>query len=166
MYAGAVTPEVGAVPSIYVPRPFRLEVVTLPVSDVDRAARFYAEQLGFALDVDYRPNAGFRVVQLTPPGSAASIQLGVGLTDAEPGSARGGYLVVDDIVAAHRELAERGVAVGAVRHKKSVDWQGDFAPGVDPDRRDYASFFDFADPDGNTWVVQERGHQAPVVAAS
>ncbi|WP_410671548.1 VOC family protein [Amycolatopsis sp. cmx-4-68] len=136
---------------------FRIEVITLPVADVDRAARFYTEQVGFALDVDYRPNRAFRVVQLTPSGSAASVQFGTGLTDAAPGSARGGYLVVADIEAAHRELAGRGVPVGPLRHKKSVDWQGDFAPGVDPDRRDYASFFGFADPDGNTWTVQERG---------
>ncbi|GLY39832.1 hypothetical protein Amsp01_058550 [Amycolatopsis sp. NBRC 101858] len=139
---------------------FSLEVLTLPVADVDRAVRFYTENVGFTLDVDYAPHDGFRVVQLTPPGSAASIQLGVGLTGAAPGSARDHYLVVADIEAAHGELAGRGVPVSAVRHKKSVDWQGDFAPGADPDRRDYASFFDFADPDGNTWIVQERGHTA------
>ncbi len=137
---------------------FSLEVLTLPVADVDRAVRFYTEQVGFVLDVDYAPNDGFRVVQLTPPGSAASVQLGVGLTDAAPGSARDYYLVVTDIEAAHEELAGRGVPVSGLRHKKSVYWQGDFTPGVDPDRRDYASFFDFADPDGNTWTVQERGH--------
>ena len=137
---------------------YRIEVVTLPVSDVDRAARFYTEQVGFTLDVDYRPHNGFRVVQLTPPGSGCSVQLGTGLTDAAPGSARGTYLVVTDIEAAHRELAARGVPVSPVRHKASVeDWQGDYAPGVDPQRRDYASFLDFADPDGNTWTVQERG---------
>ncbi|MFJ7219107.1 VOC family protein [Amycolatopsis sp. NPDC098790] len=139
---------------------FLLEVLTLPVADVDRAVRFYTEQLGFGLDVDYAPNDGFRVVQLTPPGSAASIQLGVGLTAAAPGSARDHYLVVADLEAAHAELAARGVPVGEPRHKKSADWQGDFAPGVDPDRRDYASFFGFADPDGNTWIVQERGYRA------
>lgn len=138
---------------------FGLEVLTLPVADVDRAKRFYTDQVGFALDVDYQPNSEFRVVQLTPPGSAASVQLGTGLTDAAPGSARSTYLVVADIEAAHGALAGRGVAVGALRHKKSADWQGDFAPGTDPDRRDHASFFDFADPDGNTWVVQERGHK-------
>jgi len=135
---------------------YRIEVVTLPVADVDRAARFYAGQAGFTLDVDYRPKEEFRVVQLTPPGSACSIQFGTGLTDAAPGSARAGYLVVTDIEAAHRELAGRGVPVSGIRHKKSADWQGDFAPGTDPRRRDYASFLDFADPDGNTWVVQER----------
>ena len=139
---------------------FRLEVLTLPVTDVDRAVRFYTSQAGFTLDVDYAPHDGFRVVQLTPPGSATSIQLGVGLTGAAPGSARDHYLVVADIEAAHRELAGRGVPVSAPRHKKSVDWQGDYAPGTDPDRRDYASFFGFADPDGNTWIVQERGHTA------
>jgi catechol 2,3-dioxygenase-like lactoylglutathione lyase family enzyme len=139
---------------------FRVEVLTLPVADVDRAVRFYTAQAGFTLDVDYAPHDGFRVAQLTPPGSAASVQLRTGLTAAAPGSARDHYLVVADIEAAHRELAERGVAVSAVRHKKSVDWQGDFAPGADPDRRDYASFFGFADPDGNTWVVQERGYTA------
>lgn len=139
---------------------FSLEVLTLPVADVDRAVRFYTAQLGFRLDVDYVPHDGFRVVQLTPPGSAASVQLGIGLTAATPGSARDHYLVVTDIVAAHGELAGRDVPVSAVRHKKSVDWQGDFTPGADPDRRDYASFFGFADPDGNTWIVQERGHTA------
>jgi catechol 2,3-dioxygenase-like lactoylglutathione lyase family enzyme len=127
---------------------YRIEVLTLPVADVDRALEFYTEQLGFALDVDYQPNDGFRVVQLTPPGSAASIQLA---------GERTSYLVVTDIEAAHRELTERGLAPSPIRHKADVDWQGSFAPGVDPDRRDYASFFDFADPDGNSWTVQERG---------
>ena len=137
---------------------YRVEVITLPVGDVDRAIRFYTERAGFALDVDYQPHDGFRVVQLTPPGSPCSVQFGTGLTDAAPGSARTTYLVVTDIEAAYRELAERGLAVGPIRHKTSTeDWQGDYAPGVDPDRRDYASFVDFADPDGNTWTVQERG---------
>ncbi|GAA3432744.1 VOC family protein [Kutzneria kofuensis] len=134
---------------------YRIEVLTLPVRDVDRSLRFY-EQIGFALDVDYRPHDGFRVVQLTPPGSAASVQFGLGLTDAAPGSSRVNYLVVPDIEAAHAELSARGVAVSAVRHKASADWQGDFVSGVDPERRPYASFLDFADPDGNTWIVQER----------
>ena len=136
---------------------YRLEVLTLPVSDVDRALEFYTGKLGFALDVDYQPNDGFRVVQLTPPGSATSVQLGIGLTNAQPGSTRSTYLVVADIEAAHRELTERGVSPGDLRHKADHDWQGDFAAGLDPDRRDHASFFDFADPDGNTWTVQERG---------
>jgi catechol 2,3-dioxygenase-like lactoylglutathione lyase family enzyme len=135
---------------------YRLEVVTLAVSDVDRALRFYVDQVGFALDVDYGPNDGFRVVQLTPPGSATSVQFGVGVTDAPPGSSRANYLVVSDIEAAHAELRSRGVDVSPVRHKASADWQGDFAPGVDPERRPYASFLNFADLDGNTWIVQER----------
>ena len=134
---------------------YRIEVLTLPVADVDRALRFYTERAGFALDVDYRPHDGFRVVQLTPPGSAASVQFGVGLTDAAPGSARGNYLVVSDIQAAADELRARGVDVSPIRHKASAEWQGDVAPGLDPDRRPYASFLDFADPDGNTWTVQE-----------
>lgn len=135
---------------------FRIEVLTLPVADVDRAVEFYTAKVGFALDVDYRPHAGFRVVQVTPPGSAAAIQFGVGLTGAAPGTARDHYLVVPDIEVAREELAARGVPAGPLRHKKSADWQGDFAPGPDPERRAYASFFDFADPDGNTWIVQER----------
>jgi catechol 2,3-dioxygenase-like lactoylglutathione lyase family enzyme len=137
---------------------YRLEVITLPVSDVDAAVRFYTERAGFTLDVDYRPNSRFRVVQLTPPGSSCSVQLGVGLTDAKSGSARTTTLVVTDIEAARRELIGRGLAVGPIRHKASTDdWQGDYSPGVDPERRSYASFTDFADPDGNTWIVQERG---------
>jgi catechol 2,3-dioxygenase-like lactoylglutathione lyase family enzyme len=108
---------------------YQLQVVTLSVSDVDKATEFYTKQAGFTLDVDYRPASGFRVVQLTPPGSACSVQIGTGLTDAPPGSARATCLVVTDIEAARRELT------------------------------DYASFADFADPDGNTWVIQQIGHR-------
>ncbi|HKN96295.1 MAG TPA: VOC family protein [Pseudonocardiaceae bacterium] len=137
---------------------YQVQVITVPVSDVDKALAFYTEQAGFRLDVDYHPDPGFRVVQLTPPGSACSVQLGVGLTDAAPGSARATYLVVADIEAAHRELTARGVQVGPIRHKSPVDdWQGGWAPGAAPDRRDYASMADFADPDGNTWTLQEIG---------
>jgi len=137
---------------------YTFEVVILPVSDVDHAKAFYTERLGFALDVDYAPAPGFRVVQLTPPGSACSVQIGVGLTDAEPGSMEGLYLVVPDLEAARAELTERGVDVGETRHKAPVDaWVGGFEPGIDPERRDYASFALFADPDGNTWTLQERG---------
>lgn len=140
---------------------YRLQVLTLPVGEVDRAVAFYTRQVGFTLDVDYHPTPAFRVVQLTPPGSACSVQFGVGLTDAPPGSARSSYLVVTDIEAACRELGERGVAVGDIRHKSPVEaWEGDWAPGADPDRRDYASLADFADPDGNTWVLQEIGHRS------
>ncbi|WP_405866271.1 VOC family protein [Streptomyces sp. NBC_00005] len=138
---------------------YKLEVVTLSVNDIDRAAAFYTRQAGFTLDVDYHPADSFRVVQLTPPGSACSIQIGAGLSDASPGSARATYLTVTDIEAAHRELTDRGVKVSAIRHKSPVDdWTGDWAPGCDPERRDYASLADFADPDGNTWMLQEIGH--------
>ncbi|MGW1506074.1 VOC family protein [Streptomyces mirabilis] len=136
---------------------YQLEVITLSVSDVDQAAAF-CTQVGFILDVDYHPADNFRVLQLTPPSSACSIQIGVGLTDAPPGSARAVHLAVTDIEAAHRELTERGVKVSGIRHKSPVDdWKGDWASGPDPERRDYASFADFADPDGNTWTLQEIG---------
>lgn len=139
----------------------KLEVVTLPVTDVDKALAFYTRQVGFTLDVDYHPRDGFRVVQLTPPGSACSIQFGDGLTDAGAGSTRVTYLAVTDIESVHRELTGRGVAIGAVRHKANPDdWQGDWIPGVAPDHRDYASAADFADPDGNTWMLQEIGYSA------
>ncbi|GAA1170618.1 VOC family protein [Pseudonocardia alaniniphila] len=141
---------------------YHLEVVTLPVSDVDRAAAFYVEKAGFILDVDYHPSNEFRVVQLTPPGSACSIQIGTGLTEASPGSTRSTFLIVADIEAAHRELRGRGVNVSDLRHKAPIDgWKGGWCPGPDPERRDYASFADFTDPDGNTWVLQEIGHRRP-----
>jgi predicted enzyme related to lactoylglutathione lyase len=141
---------------------YQVQVVTLPVTDVDRAMTFYTDQAGFTLDVDYHPNPGFRVVQLTPPGSSCSVQIGTGLTDAPPGSARATYLAVTDIEAARRDLAERGVEVSVIRHKSSADdWQGDWEPGPDPDHRNYASTADFTDPDGNTWVVQEIGYRLP-----
>jgi hypothetical protein len=116
--------------------------------------------VGFALDVDYAPNGAFRVVQLTPPGSACSIQIGRGLTDAPAGSLRNAHLVVTDLEAARGALLERGVPVGEIRHKTPIGaWDGGFAPGLDPARGDYASFADFCDPDGNRWVLQERGHR-------
>jgi catechol 2,3-dioxygenase-like lactoylglutathione lyase family enzyme len=137
-----------------------IEVITLPVADVDRSKTFYTETLGFTLDVDYTPTADFRVVQLTPPGSGCSIQFGVGVTDAEPGSSRTTYLVVRDLEHAHARLTDAGVAVSAIRHKTPPRaWDGGFAPGLDPDRGDYASLADFADLDGNTWVLQERGYR-------
>ncbi|HEY7047908.1 MAG TPA: alpha/beta fold hydrolase [Jatrophihabitantaceae bacterium] len=133
--------------------PLSLEVVQLPVSDVDRALAFYTEQVGFTLDVDYQPTADFRVVQLTPPGSATSVQL----VPASADRVRDLYLVTPDLAATRAELLARGVAVGDVRRKNPVeDWTGGFADGLDPQRRNYASFADFADPDGNSWTLQER----------
>ena len=137
-----------------------IEVNTLPVGDVERATRFYVDQVGFTRDVDYSPNDAFRVVQLTPPGSSCSIQIGRGLTDAPVGSLRKVYLVVTNIEAARNRLLERGVEVGEIRHKVPIDaWNGGFAPGLDPAHRDYASFAEFSDPDGNSWVLQERGYR-------
>lgn len=130
---------------------WKLELVILPVADVDRAVGFYTERMGFALDGDHRNGDSFRVVQMTPPGSACSISVGTGITDAEPGSVRGLHLIVADIEAAREELAGRGVEVGEVMHFEN----GAMVPGVDPERRDFGSFLPFADPDGNTWTLQE-----------
>ena len=129
----------------------KLELVLIPVTDVDRAKTFYVERLGFSLDVDHQPNEEFRVVQMTPPGSACSITIGIGISDAEPGSYRGTHLVVTDIEAARAELVGRGVDVSETRHMTPEGWK----PGVDPEHQRYNSFADFADPDGNTWVLQE-----------
>ena len=136
-----------------------LEVVLLPVADVDRALAFYTAQAGFTLDVDYRPTRDFRVVQLTPSGSACSVQL---VAADSNGRVRGLQLVTTDLAIEREKLIARGVDVGAIRHKDSVEtWAGAWSAGLDPLRRDYASFADFADPDGNTWTLQERGHRAP-----
>jgi catechol 2,3-dioxygenase-like lactoylglutathione lyase family enzyme len=137
---------------------YNLELVLLPVSDVDRAKAFYTENVGFSLDVDHRAGDDFRVVQMTPPGSACSISVGKGITDAAPGSVRGLHLVVNDIETACAELRSRGVAVNDITH---FDNSGQRVPGPHPDRSDYNSFSDFADPDGNTWVLQEVGRGAP-----
>ena len=145
---------------------YQLQVVTVPVSDVDKALEFYTQQAGFALDVDYHPAAGFRVVQLTPPGSSCSVQIGTGLTDAAPGSARATFLAVTDIEAARTELAARGVKVTGLRHKFPLpDWEGGWQRGPDPEHRDYATFADFTDPDGNTWTIQEIGYHPAQEAA-
>ena len=136
---------------------WKLELVLLPVTDVDRAKAFYSEKLGFHVDVDHHASDQFRVVQLTPPGSACSISIGIGITQAVPGSVQGLHLVVTDIEAAHAELADRGVAAGEIFHFES----GQQAPGPDPERRDYGSFLGFSDPDGNSWVVQEVKYSPP-----
>ncbi len=129
----------------------RVEVVVIPVSDVDRSKAFY-EKAGFTLDVDHKMGDTFRVVQFTPPGSACSITFGTGLGhDMVPGSIRGIHLVVDDIVAAHKELSEAGIEVADVFHFEN----GQRTPGPDPERNKFNSFSDFADPDGNTFVLQE-----------
>jgi catechol 2,3-dioxygenase-like lactoylglutathione lyase family enzyme len=128
---------------------FKLELVIVPVSDVDRAKAFYREKAGFRLDVDHRAGDDFRIVQLTPPGSACSITL-MRNTQA-PGSVHGLHLVVSDIEAAHAELAGRGTDVCAFFHFV----EGQQLPGLDPQRSDYGSFFSFSDPDGTSWLVQE-----------
>ena len=135
---------------------YKLEAIPLPVADVDRAKAFYADQVGFAVDVDHSGGESFRVVQLTPPGSACSIMVGIGITDGAPGSVRGLHLVVADIQAAHAELTGRGVDVAPLRHMTPTGW----ADGVDPEHVDFNSFAEFSDPDGNVWVLQERGHGA------
>ncbi len=131
---------------------WKLELVLLPVTDVDRAKAFYVERVGFNVDVDHEVSEACRVVQLTPPGSACSITFGRGITDAAPGSVKGLHLVVTDIEAAWAALVARGVEVSEPFH--FVD--GRRVPGVDPERRDYNSFLSFSDPDGNSWLVQER----------
>jgi catechol 2,3-dioxygenase-like lactoylglutathione lyase family enzyme len=135
----------------------RLELVLIPVPDVDRAKTYYAEKAGFNLDLDHRVGEWFRVVRLTPPGSPYSISVGTGITDAMPGSARGMQLVVSDIEAARAELVERGVDVSEVQHFESGEW----VPGPDPPSRAYSSFAYFRDPDGNSWVLQEGSRGEP-----
>jgi catechol 2,3-dioxygenase-like lactoylglutathione lyase family enzyme len=136
----------------------RLEVVILPVSDVDRAKSFY-QKLGWRLDGDYPFNDKFRVVQLTPPGSACSIIFGTGITTAAPGSAQGLQLVVDNIDAARTDLARHGAKVSDVFHDKVSLFHhagtAERAPGPAQDHNSYGSWLSFADPDGNSWFVQE-----------
>ncbi|GAB4436141.1 MAG: glyoxalase [Chloroflexi bacterium OHK40] len=140
---------------------WKLELVLLPVTDVDRARTFYAEQLGFRLDVDHHASEAFRVVQLTPPGSACSISFGVGVSSAAPGSVQGLHLVVTDIEAAREQLLGKRVEVSEIFHFA----QGQRAPGPDPERRNYYSYFSLNDPDGNGWLVQEVGYQPASTAA-
>lgn len=128
---------------------WKLEVVVVPVSDVDRAKHFYSEGVGFNVDLDHQVNDTMRVVQLTPPGSGCSITIGVGLVESAPGSLKGLQLVVSDVEAARAQLAGRGVEVSPVRHIEDGVW-------VDGHGGDWNSFIFFSDPDGNSWTVQER----------
>jgi catechol 2,3-dioxygenase-like lactoylglutathione lyase family enzyme len=142
----------------------KLEVVVIPVSDVDRAKRFY-ESLGWRLDADFASGDDWRVVQLTPPSSPCSIFVGKGLTTAEPGSVQGTFLIVDDIEAARAKLVGDGVDVSEVFHfagnlLRAVETKGRL-PGLDPERRSYSSFASFSDPDGNSWLLQEVKTRLP-----
>jgi predicted enzyme related to lactoylglutathione lyase len=134
------------------------EIQILPVSDVDRAKKFY-EQLGWRFDDDVAPIEGLRIVQFTPPGSGTSITFGKGLTASAPGSAGGG-LVVSDIEAAHEELADRGIDVSDIWHGPPFPVEAR-QPGPDPERTSYGSFFSFVDPDDNLWIVQEVTTRLP-----
>lgn len=128
---------------------WKLEVVVLPVSDMDRAKAFYGEKAGFNVDVDHRAGEDFRVIQLTPPGSACSVTL---MRNQEAaGSVQGLHLIVSDIEAAHAELTGRGAGVSEFFHFT----ESGQTSGLDPQRANYGSFFSFADPDGNGWLVQE-----------
>lgn len=135
----------------------KLEVIILPVSDVDRAKHFY-EHLGWRLDADLVLGPDFRIVQFTPPGSAASIHFGRGLTTLTPGALQGTYLVVYDLEAARAELHVRGVAVSEIFHRGAT---AEKLPGLEPQRGSYASFATFNDPDGNGWLLQEIRQRFP-----
>ena len=133
----------------------KIELILLPVADVDRAKAFYVDRCGFELHVDHQPNESFRVVQCHPRGSACSIAFGVGMpTDNPPGSVQGLHIVVTDIVAARDELVRAGVDVDPVVH---YNLDGTSGEGPHPEREDYNSFASFEDPDGNGWLLQERG---------
>ena len=144
----------------------KLEVVVIPVADVDRAKKFYSG-LGWRLDADFPFDNGFRVVQFTPPGSGCSVQFGTKMTTASPGSASGLYLIVADIEAARDDLAGKGAAVGAVFHPGAPGAQfqpetaGGRVAGPAPDRGSYGSFASFRDPDGNGWLLQEVTARLP-----
>ncbi len=130
----------------------KLEVVAIPVSDVDRAKRFYTD-LGWRLDADFVVGDAFRVLQFTPPGSPCSIHFGTGVTSAKPGSAQGLYLVVSDMQAARAELIRRGAAVSEIFHRAGPGQPA--LSGPDPEHRSYFTYATFSDPDGNEWLLQE-----------
>ena len=136
----------------------KLEVVVIPVSDVDRAKVFY-EKLGWRLDIDYVRDANHRVIQFTPPGSEASIHIGKGITDLAPGSVQNAYLVVSDIDKARVDLMNHGVKVSEVFHFDGI--LGPRVTGPDPNHGTYASFARFEDPDGNGWLLQEITTRLP-----
>jgi catechol 2,3-dioxygenase-like lactoylglutathione lyase family enzyme len=147
----------------------KLEILVVPVSDVDRAKEFYAG-LGWRLDADYDNGSDFRVIQFTPPGSGCSVIFGKNVTGAAPGSARGLYLIVSDITAARAELLGRGVKISEVFHDASGVYAGPDEPflfgrlrvsGLDPEHRSYRSFASFSDPDGNGWLFQEITTRLP-----
>jgi catechol 2,3-dioxygenase-like lactoylglutathione lyase family enzyme len=134
---------------------YKLELIVIPVSDMDRAKAFYSEAAGFHVDVDHSAGEDFRVIQLTPPGSACSVTL---MKNAErAGALQGLHLVVDDIEAACADLASKGVEVSQPFHFGA---QGQI-PGPHPERLKYGSFASFSDPDGNGWLVQEVGRESP-----
>jgi catechol 2,3-dioxygenase-like lactoylglutathione lyase family enzyme len=144
----------------------KLEVVVIPVSDVDRAKRFYAN-LGWRLDADFPFDNGFRIVQFTPPGSGCSVQFGTKITAAAPGSTKGIYLIVGDIEAARRDLVAHGADVSEIFHAKTPgsqfqpDGTNGRAKGPATDRASYGSFATFSDPDGNGWLLQEITTRLP-----
>ena len=140
----------------------KLEVLVVPVSDVDRAKAFY-EKLGFRLDIDWVVNENVRVVQFTPPGSDASIHIGKGITPAAPGSLQNAYLVVSNIDEARNDLARRGIEVSEVFHRNAA---GGRVAGRAPQPGDYQSFASFTDPDGNSWLMQEIKKRLPGRTAS
>jgi catechol 2,3-dioxygenase-like lactoylglutathione lyase family enzyme len=135
-----------------------LEIQVIPVSDVDRAKKFY-QRLGWRLDDDVAPLDGLRIVQFTPPGSGASITFGTGLTTAAPGSAEGG-ITVTDIEAARQDVTGRGIDASDIWHGPPFPVEAR-QPGTDPDHTSYGSFFSVTDPDGNTWLVQEVTTRRP-----
>ena len=146
----------------------KLEIVVIPVSDVDRAKEFYGS-LGWRLDADFAAGDDFRVIQFTPPGSGCSVIFGKNVTAAAPGSAQGLYLIVSDIEAARAELVARGVEISEAFHASGV-YAGTNEPylfgrlrvsGPDPEHRSYRSFASFSDPDGNGWLLQEVTARLP-----
>lgn len=160
--AGKTTPALGSAD-------LKLEVVVIPVSDVDRSKAFY-QRLGWRLDADFAAGDGWRVVQFTPPGSACSVIFGRNVTSAPPGSTRGLYLIVSELETARNELIERGIAVSEAFHGGGDVHTGADDPylfgsvrigGVDPKRGSYSSFASFSDPDGNGWFLQEVTTRLP-----